>query len=160
MRRLMEYIKRHKKLFFILLLLIIVSFVFWINGIPQPEPEIQLATPRVTYGTFSPESVYPPSGTRVETINNRLQIMFQFPEPIDLSTVKLSIEPQVNYTVETGFQDSTVLRIIPSSAGWVFDREYVVTITELYSVSGENITGPIDYSFTIVSLGPDAPEGF
>ena len=153
-----EFIKKHKKIFILGLILAVIILAIILLGISNPKtkpstPPLIINTPK-TENTFIFVSVNPPSGPR-ETIDSLQSIKFLFSEPVDTKSISVRVVPFVK--VRTKVLDGTpeTLWVEPdnssggaiNSAYWKDEVEYKITISSsLKSISGNKLTKEVQYT--------------
>ena len=89
-----------------------------------------------------------PTGEIVETWRRLFPIIVLFSEPINESTVKVEISPNVDVTIQKDQRNGAYLWIIPSN-NWRTNTRYTITITEAKSISGNILETPYIYEFIV-----------
>jgi hypothetical protein len=155
--------------------IMLMGFIFWITGIGQSptknsgesyfnktrEENNQTAEESTQSENFTPLRVTKtdPFFNSIETLNSNVPITLYFSENINIDSLKLVINPQVETRVELGKLGESVVVIYPKIP-WVYGVKYTITVTEATAKNNNQnkLTTPFQYNITVIKGKPPAHD--
>jgi len=120
----------------------------------------EIINERYKGGTLKPEKITPISGDRREKTGDTISMEFE--TPININTLKYTVEPEIPLAFRTYDKENKVLTIFPDMYMWEENVEYTITITELNDVQGSFLKIKYKFYFDIpekVEMGEQGMEG-
>ncbi len=89
----------------------------------------------------------PAEGLKHQTLDPFQVITFEFSDPVDLSTIEISVLPAIDHNVRVLENDKSKVVVLPKASGWLPYTEYQIRITNLRSTDGKGLSATASYKY-------------
>jgi hypothetical protein len=163
MVKIKDYLQKHKKLllFCFVAFVCVVLFVLFQNTKERsPEDQVTLPSP-FKVGNLSLVSSSFKDGEIKETIDSTVPVELYFSKPAEVSSVSVSVSPNINLKVGILGKDPTAVRIYPSLPNkWEFGVTYHLTVDTARGQDGSIMEKPINITFTLKRPPDSSRKGY
>lgn len=91
--------------------------------------------------------ITPVEGVKHQTLDPFQIITFEFSDPIDVSSIEISVLPAIDHNVRVLEDDKTKVVVLPKASGWLPYNEYHIRITNLRSIDGKGLSATASYKY-------------
>jgi uncharacterized membrane protein len=132
--------KKKKRLIIVFIVTLVLISILWFLKSKKEEPQ----TPKIQKGALTLIQTIPPEGEK-ESLFTSTAILFSFDSPLVLSTAQVTIDPQIEISLETARNSSSTLAIRPLGE-WQEGTLYTITIKKgLMSVNNKELKEDLVY---------------
>lgn len=135
------------------LLIIVLIFIFDLARLNEGASTTQ--TPKIVTqeDALKPGDIVklikitPVEGLKHQTLDPFQIITFEFSDPVDLTTIEISVLPAIDYNVRVLEDDKSKVVVLPKASGWLPYTEYQIRITNLKSTDGKGLSATASYKY-------------
>ncbi len=150
-----SFVKRNYKALIALFIVLAILAAIFYSSIPREKAVLTEPAPfDVTKEGFYFKGVEPATSL-VETINTATAIKLEFTEEVDLKVLKVEISPKTDFVIRV-YDNPKVVQIIPYKTFWKLGIDYTIKVSNIKSLSGEDLGSDIERNLRIVE--PDNVE--
>lgn len=163
MKKIINFIKGHKRLFIFLGVIFLIGLIVFVIIFLQsrkPKEEIGTTPPPATVEPFNqvlaPPQIFPRPGT-VEMANTKNSISLNFSEVVETKSVKVSASPAIDFNV-TSLPDAPLRVILEPKTAWQNNTTYKIRILKGITATLTPATTDKDILIEYTTILPQNPR--